>query len=64
MNLVQIKTKAKELGIKPGRMKKAEIIHTIQKKEGNFDCFRSAADYCDQWDCSFRDGCLDTKKVN
>jgi len=58
MELAEIKTKAKALGIKPGRMKKKELIHSIQLAEGNFDCFDKAANCCDQPECCFRDDCL------
>ena len=30
MNMPQIKAKARELGITPGKMKKVELIHSIQ----------------------------------
>ncbi len=29
-----------------------------QLKEGNFDCFGKAIDYCDQLQCKYRDLCL------
>lgn len=58
MNLTQVKKMAKEMGIKPGTMKKTELIHHIQVTEGNFDCFENAEDYCDQENCSFRDDCI------
>jgi len=63
MNLEQIKDIAKSKGINSGKMKKAEIIKTIQKAEGNFDCFGTATDgYCNQQDCLWKIDCLDTKK--
>jgi hypothetical protein len=34
------------------------LIREIQKAEGNFDCFKTASDYCDQWACCFRTDCL------
>lgn len=59
MNLNELKTMAREVGIKPGKMKKEEMINAIQIAEGNFDCFGKAEDYCDQENCAFRDDCLD-----
>ena len=61
MTLAEIKTKAKSLGVKPGKMKKVELIHAIQLAEGNFDCFGKAGGSCDQMDCCFRDDCLSLK---
>ena len=58
MKLSEIKKKAKKLGVKPGKMGKTELIRSIQRAEGNFDCFGTATDYCDQLGCSWRDDCL------
>jgi len=33
-------------------------IHKKQLKEGNFDCFGNAIEYCDQFECKFRQWCL------
>jgi hypothetical protein len=56
--MTQIKAKAKELGIKPGKMRKAELIREIQKAEGNFECFGTADNSCDQMDCCWREDCI------
>jgi len=59
MTLKQIKEIAKEKGVKAGNMKKENIIRSIQRAEGNFDCFGSAsAGYCDQTNCLWRNDCL------
>jgi hypothetical protein len=59
MTLKQIKEIAKEKGVKAGNMKKENIIRSIQRAEGNFDCFGSASSgYCDQTNCLWRDDCL------
>ena len=42
MTLKQIKEIAKEKDVKAGNMKKENIIRTVQKAEGNFDCFGTA----------------------
>ena len=34
------------------------IIHKKQLKEGNFDCFGKAGEYCDQLDCKYREWCV------
>ncbi len=63
MHIQKIRSIAKERGIKAGRMAKAEIIRTIQRMEGNFDCFSTAVDgYCDQGGCSWREDCFPSRK--
>ena len=34
------------------------LIHKKQLREGNFDCFGKAGDYCDQYHCKYRQWCL------
>ncbi len=58
MKIQDIRSKAKEMGINSFGKTKAELIRAIQKAEGNFDCYGTATDYCDQLDCSFRSSCL------
>jgi len=62
MHIQTIRSIAKERGIKAGRITKADLIRTIQREEGNFDCFGTAFDYCDQLQCSWRDDCLTSKQ--
>jgi hypothetical protein len=33
-------------------------VRRRQLREGNFDCFGRAVDYCDQMTCRYRDVCL------
>ena len=59
MNMTEVRERAKALGItKTVGVKKMDIIRAIQVKEGNFPCFGTAKDYCDQWECSFREDCM------
>ena len=59
MNMQEIRGIAKNFGIKTSRMKKANLIKTIQLSEGNFDCFASAVDgECDQSGCIWREDCF------
>ena len=58
MKVQQLRAMAKELGIKPVSLRKAELIKSIQIAEGNFDCFGTVIDYCDQLDCLFRNDCI------
>jgi len=55
----EIRERAKALGLKDTfGSSKADLIRRIQHAEGNFDCFGTATDYCDQYDCCFREDCL------
>jgi hypothetical protein len=59
MELKELKEKARKLGVKPKRgIKKENLIHSIQTAEGNFPCFGTAKDYCDQLGCCWRNDCL------
>jgi hypothetical protein len=62
MILKQVKDFAKSKGINPDKMKKTEIIKTIQRTEGNFDCFGTAAiaEYCDQQGCLWKTDCFNS----
>lgn len=62
MDMADIRKKAKDAGIKTAvGMKKLELIRAIQAKEGNFPCFGTADDYCDQLSCLYREDCLAKK---
>ncbi|UCF02625.1 MAG: Rho termination factor N-terminal domain-containing protein [Deltaproteobacteria bacterium] len=58
MTVKELQKVAKAMGIKTTGLRKAEMIREIQRTEGNFDCFGSAIDYCDQMNCLFRKDCL------
>lgn len=63
MKMQEVRQKAKELGLKDTfGLTKAELIKKIQRAEGNFDCFGTAKDYCDQFQCCFREDCLTPRK--
>jgi hypothetical protein len=62
MNMTEIKTTAKGLGVQVGKMRKGDLIRAIQTKEGNFPCFETAKEYCSQMACCWRDACLPSKK--
>ncbi len=60
MKMQEVRKKAKKVGIKNTfGMSKTELIRRIQRAEGNFDCFGTAKDYCDQIVCCFRVDCLE-----
>ena len=59
MNMQGIRGIAKTRGISPGRLGKTCLVRTLQREEGNFDCFaRAYSGYCDQSDCLWRQDCL------
>ena len=59
MNLQEIRHIAKERGITPGNLTKMKLVRTIQRIEGNFDCFATAVDgLCDRYDCCWRKDCF------
>lgn len=58
MTMSQVRQKAVSLGVKPSKMKKAELIHSIQKAEGYTPCFGSSNGNCPYIDCCFMPDCL------
>jgi hypothetical protein len=59
MKMQEVREKAKALGLKKTfGLSKVELIRQIQRAEGNFDCFGTAQDFCDQYLCCFREDCL------
>jgi hypothetical protein len=58
MTVKELQKMAKKMGIKTRGLRKADMIKEIQRTEGNFDCFGTATDYCDQMGCLFRNDCL------
>jgi hypothetical protein len=58
MNMTEIKKIATGMGIKPGRMKKTDLVRTIQEAEGNPTCFQTGiGEQCDQPECIWRSDC-------
>jgi len=63
MGLKELNEKARNLGIKPKiGIKREVLIRAIQTAEGNFPCFGTAKDYCDQMSCRWREDCLSLSK--
>ncbi|MEW6595782.1 MAG: Rho termination factor N-terminal domain-containing protein [Thermodesulfobacteriota bacterium] len=58
MKMPEIRSKAQQLGIRPGKMSKTELIRAIQQQEGNTPCFATAMSRCEQTACCWRDDCL------
>jgi hypothetical protein len=61
MTIKDVKQKAVALGILPPSMKKADLIHAIQRREGYNPCFGTSKGDCPYGDCCFRDDCLKVK---
>lgn len=53
-----VKRKAKELGVKAGKMRKVDLVRAIQANEGNTPCFQTGITSCDQDDCCWRTDCV------
>lgn len=58
MSMPEIRMKAQSLGLTPGKMKKPELIHTIQVTEGYEPCFGRSDGQCGNTDCCFIKDCL------
>ncbi|MHC5059820.1 MAG: Rho termination factor N-terminal domain-containing protein [Planctomycetota bacterium] len=58
MTMPQIQKKAKNLGITPGKMKKAELIHSIQMAENCTPCYGTSDGNCQYTDCCFMADCF------
>lgn len=56
----EIRAMAKALGIPSFGKTKTELIRSIQRAEGNFDCYATAASgYCDQTACRWHADCME-----
>lgn len=49
---------AKEKALRRDFLDTTNLVRSIQRAEGNPDCFRKAEGYCDRLDCSWRAYCL------
>jgi hypothetical protein len=58
MKMSEIQEKARQLGIKKKKMRKADLIREIQKEEGNQQCFQMNGYDCEMDDCCWRKDCL------
>lgn len=59
MNMQQLREIAKELYVKPGSLKKMELVRAVQSAEGNEACFGTGrAEQCGQHDCLWKEDCI------
>lgn len=49
----------KDLNLKKNYLDVTGFVRSIQRAEGNPDCFRMAHGYCDRLDCAWREYCLE-----
>ena len=61
MKMPELRAKARSLGLRPGRMKKTNLIHAIQTAEGYTPCFAGAGGQCSNLACCFFEDCLKIK---
>ena len=66
MKINDIRKMAKALDINTFRMKKTDMIRSIQRAENNMDCYAtSRVAYCDEQNCLWRADCMaDSKEGN
>ena len=57
MKIAEIKTKAKNLGFDPGKLRKDQLIRNIQAKEGYESCYKTNVVHCEHFDCCWRSDC-------
>lgn len=63
MQMQEIRSIAKEFGIKTSKQTKVDLVRSIQVAEGNFGCFATAVDgICDQMGCAWREDCFAAAK--
>ncbi len=58
MTMAEIREKAKAVDVCPGKMKKAELVRSIQIAEGSTPCFGRSDAQCTYADCCFMQDCL------
>jgi hypothetical protein len=59
VNMQDIRTKAKGLGIKANKMNKTDLIHAIQRSEENIECYATdRVEHCEEFDCLWRSDCV------
>ena len=65
MKMQEVRNIAKERGLKAGsKMSKTDIIRSIQRAEGNTDCFGTEhVNICGQINCLWREDCLAIQKA-
>jgi hypothetical protein len=47
----------------PNYVDLVKLIRSIQRAEGNIDCYRRGVEFCDRMDCVWRDHCFKEPEV-
>ena len=63
MTISELREKAEQLGVKPGKLRKDDLVHAIQKAEGLTPCYGIPNDFCHQMECCFRNDCCRTTMI-
>lgn len=64
MKIAELRDIAKLHGINPDHIFKTELIKSIQRKEGNYDCYGTVHDgVCDQVGCCWREDCFEVARL-
>lgn len=61
MTMTEIKQKARNVGINPGKMKKVHLVRAIQTAEGNTPCYGTNDGNCPWTECCFMPDCARVK---
>jgi hypothetical protein len=61
VKIPELKARATDLGLTPGKLSKAELIREIQKAEGFTPCYGTAAGQCENSECCFVNDCKKVK---
>ena len=60
MKMNDVREIAKKRGVRAGKLGKTELIRTIQRSEGNYDCHATShVQECNQTNCLWRPDCMD-----
>ncbi len=63
MNFNELRKMAKHMGINTYRVKKPDIIRSIQRAENNIECFGTQrVEYCCEHGCLWRNDCVKLNK--
>ena len=58
MKIADVRKIAKKIGVNSGKMNKQDLIHSVQRAEGNQDCYnRGQSATCGQQACAWREDC-------
>lgn len=64
MKVTEVRARAREMGLKVGKLSKTQLIRAIQSAEGNIPCFATErVQDCGEEGCRWRTDCLNSNKV-